>query len=264
MKNCLKILALALLVFSVRADAAFAMAGEPSVLLHFADETRFYRVQSSDVLSALLMEKLTASGKFTLRSEVPVDIAVPPSLDTPDAPSSETGAEMPDAPAPQEAAASAQTAAKPRAISPAALKAVSEQYGARYAIYGTIRRLETVHTVYRDLGNAASVAGKIADIFTGGILGTVLGAFGGAGTAKDTLGVAVTVRVLDMADGQAVWEKDFASAVTIPDKNDPDADMVTAAGVQSNATLAKALDAVAEAAVKALIEEVGQNRLLIK
>ena len=236
MKKFLHILVLLTLFLSSQCSVAFAVSGEPSVLFRFADKTRFYRVPSADVLSALMMEKLVASGKFALSSERPVD----------------AGKEL-------SAVDGFQTK-----MPTETLKTIGASHGAKYAISGNIEKLGAVHTVYRDLGNAASTAGQIADIFTGGLAGTILGAFGGAGTAKDTLGVVVHVCVLDLSDGHPIWEKDFSVVETIPNRNDPNADLVDIGGVKANRTLAKAMETVAESAVKALIEDVGQNRLLIK
>ena len=237
MKKFLKLLTLVIAFCAAQQGTAFAVAGEPSVLLRFSDETRFYRVPSSDILSALMMEKLAASGKFSLRTEQVVDAA----REIPQNGMEQTG----------------------DSVAPDALKAIGAKYGANYAISGTIERLGTAHMVYRDLGNAASTAGQIASIFTGGIVGSILGAFGGASTTKDTLGVAVHIAVLDVSDGHPIWEKDFAAVEAIG-KEDPNADMVTVGGVQTNRTLAKAMESIADAAVQALIEDVGQNRLLIK
>lgn len=236
MKKFLHILALLAFLLLSQCGVAFAVSGEPSVLLRFSDETRFYRVPSADVLSTLMMEKLAASGKFVLRSERPID----------------AGKEHP-------AVDGSQTK-----MPPESLKTIGASYGAKYAVSGSIEKLGAVHTVYRDLGNAASAAGQIADIFTGGLAGAILGAFGGASTAKDTLGVVVNVCVLDLSDGRTIWEKDFSAVETIPNRDDPNTDVVDVGGISANRTLAKAMDTVADAAVKALIEDVGQNRLLIK
>ena len=237
MKKYFKILTLITFFLVAQCSIAFAVSGEPSVLLRFSDKTRFYRIPSTDILSTLMMEKLAASGKFVLRSARPIDAGKEQQL----------------------------VAGSPvEAIKPEVLKDISTSYGARYAISGTVAKLGTMHTVYRDLGNAASAAGQIADIFTGGLAGAILGAFGGASTTKDTLGVVVHVYVLDLSDGRSIWEKDFSVLETISSRDDPNDDLVDVGGIAANRTLAKAMDAVAEAAAKALIEDVGQNRLLIK
>lgn len=240
MKQMAKIFLLAVAVLCLQHGNAAAVSGEPSVLLRFSDATRFYRVPSADLLSACMMETMNTSGKFALQSPAPVDAG-------------------------QETVAEAGETARDGAIpSPETLRGIGAGHGARFAVYGRILGLETTHAVYRDLGHAAAAVGQIADIFAGSVVGAVFGAFGGAGTAKDTLRVAAHVYVLDLSDGRIVWDKEFSAEETIPG-GDPNADTVTAAGgLTANKTLVKAMDAVAGQAVKALIEDVGMNRLLIK
>lgn len=237
-------------------ESGAAAPVESSVLLRCGDETRFYRIPSADVLSALLLEKMNESGKFTLRANTPVAVEqgqkIEPATDRPDGMAGPTG--QTDQAGPED-----------KIISSDILKELGAKYDARFAVYGEITRLDARHTVYRELGQGASIAGQIADVFTGGIVGSVLGMFGGAATARDTLEAAAHVYILDLTDGRSIWDKEITAAEKISGKGDPNLDTVTTAGgLTVNKTVAKALDSLAAQAVTSLIEEVGANRLLIK
>lgn len=250
MKRWAKIFLVVGAAFFLPWESGAATPVESSVLLRCGDETRFYRIPSADVLSSLMLEKMNESGNFTLRANSPV--AVEPGKKTELAMDGQTGQ-------------TDQTGPEDKILSSEILKELGAKYDARFAVYGEITRLDARHTVYRELGKGASIAGQIADVFTGGIVGSVLGMFGGAATARDTLEAAAHVYVLDLTDGRSIWDKEITAAEKISGKGDPGLDTVTAAGgFTVNKTIAKALDSLAAQAVKSLIEEVGANRLLIK
>lgn len=253
MKRWAKILLIVGAALFLQCESGAAAPVESSVLLRCGDETRFYRIPSADVLSSLMLEKMNKSGKFALRENIPVAMEhrkeIEPSMDGPTGQDGQTE----------------QTGQEDKILSSEILKEFGAKYDAKFAVYGEITRLDARHTVYRELGKGASVAGQIADVFTGGIVGSVLGMFGGAATAKDTLEAAAHIYVFDLTDGRSIWDKEITAAEKISGKGDPNLDTVTTAGgFTVNKTLAKAMDSLATQAVKSLIEEVGANRLFIK
>lgn len=241
MKRWVKIFLIVMAALFLPYESGSAAPVESSILLRFEDETRFCRIPSADVLSSLMLEKMKESGKFALRFEAPVTMEQSNRLEPPVA---EHGDEI---------------------LSSEIAKNLGTKYDARFAVYGKITRLDARHAVYRDLGKAASAAGEIANIFSGGIVGSILGMFGGAATAKDTLEAATHIYVLDLTDGRSIWDKEIVAVEKISGNGDPKLDTVTlASGVTVNRTVARSLESIAGQAVKTLIEEVGTNRLLIK
>lgn len=262
MKRWAKIFLVVVAALFLQCESGAAAPVESSVLLRWGDETRFYRIPSADVLSSLMLEKMNESGKFTLRENFPVAVEqgkkIEPSTTGRAGQAGQVGQIGQDG-------QTEQAGQEDKVLSSEILKVLGAKYDARFAVYGEITRLESRHTVYRELGQGASIAGQIADVFTGGIVGSVLGMFGGAATAKDTLEAAAHIYVLDLTDGRCIWDKEITAAEKISGKGDPNLDMVTTAGgLTVNKTIAKALDSLAAQAVKLLIEEVGSNRLLIK
>lgn len=253
MKRWAKIFLVVVAALFLQCESGAAAPVESSVLLRWGDETRFYRIPSADILSSLMLEKMNESGKFTLRANAPVAVEHRRKIErSTDGPAGQTGQIE-------------QAGQEDKILSSEILKGIGAKYDARFAVYGEITRLDARHTVYRELGKGASIAGQIADVFTGGIAGSVLGMFGGAATAKDTLEAAAHIYILDLTDGRSIWDKEITAAEKIAGKGDPNFDTVTTAGgFTVNKTIAKALDSLAAQAVKLLIEEVGSNRLLIK
>lgn len=212
--------------FFMGSGTAQAMSGEPCVLTAFSDKTRFYRIPTSDVLSSFMLEKMMEAGRFSLREGTPVPVT--------------GGGESTEE-----------------------FKKIGKAYDAPFIISGTVRKLSTSHRVYRDLGHAASAAGDVIGMIGGGILGSVIGAFGRAATVKDTLSVTVDVSVISASDGRPVWTKEIS--VDTPISSDaPEGPFVTVAGHEVNKYFAAAMEAVATEAVKSLTEDVGANRVIVR
>lgn len=234
------------------------VAAASGVLMKFTDNTRFYKIGSSEILSDLITEKLIASGKFRLKERYPIDISAERKLyekNAAEKDNAEIAIETGNLDAlfsgegfNQNKAGNIDTAVTGQIVQPELTRAIGEKNGVEYLIQGTMEGIGFGVTEDDSIGKTAT---QIAQMH--GTIGTIGKIFSGAKTQKKFLGVAVSMRIIEANTGKVVWDKKIVgySHVTSLSNNK----LAIGNKKLQEETFHKALNEAAENIVKAVIKD---------
>ena len=246
-----------------------AEAAPTFVLMKFTDDTRYDLIESAESLSDLVMEKLIASGKVTLKETYPLDEKIEAQLydeKMRDLRQLETAFETNEFNALFESegfdenkAQSIATAQVGQIITPEITSAIGEKHGADYLIQGTIINLGTggwwnpdFERLSDDVNKASALHGISAD----------MGAISDIMTFDVTttgIGVQCDVRIIEAASGKVVWSK---RVVGVHEQKSFDFLFMTIGNRKLNNNLyAKAMNKAADKIVAALMNDVDAGLL---
>lgn len=266
-------------VFAVSAlfiQPVFAAAtNEPCVMLKFNDETRFYKIGAADMLSDLVMEKLLASGKFSLKETRPLDPVAEQKLYDGNATANQHMNEAAKSGKYDDVfdgegfsdkkALDITQAKKWQTVSPELMASIGQNHKAAYIIQGSIVNMGKGLRLKDDIGRTASIVGGIANLAGFGKLGgAVSDTLGGTITEENTLGVLVTLRVIEAQSGLVVWNKEVLGKSTIKQHRNKRNDVTVGTDKMTNEIFAKAVDNAADEVVKALIADAEAGKLFVK
>ena len=246
-----------------------AEAAPTFVLMKFTDDTRYDLIESAESLSDLVMEKLIASGKVTLKETYPLDEKIEAQLydeKMRDLRQLETAFETNEFNALFESegfdenkAQSIATAQVGQIITPEITSAIGLKHGADYLIQGTIINLgtggwwnESFERLSDDVNKASALHGISAD----------MGAISDVMTIDITttgVGVQCDVRIIEAATGKVIWTK---RVVGVHEQKSFDFLFMTIGNRKLNNNLyAKAMNKAADKIVAALVDDLNAGLL---
>ena len=231
------------------------------VFMRFSDVTRFVKMDSAAILSDLVMEKLLTSGKFNLKETKFIDSDIEKLLydhHVSDVKNAQLGIATQnfnaifESPAfDEEKSDSIAYAEVGQIIQPEITSKIGQEHGAKYLIHGTIINLasgDQFEMISTSLLNAATLG-----------MGSLLMATGKFGGKITSLAVQAKLNVIEAQTGKVVWQNIVVgtgsqtkfSAVVAEVGNDK----------LNSEMYVEALNSVADQAVKALINDIENNKL---
>ena len=261
---------LMLLMFNVTALAA----NNPTcVLMKFTDDTRYDLIESAELLSDLVMEKMLASGKFNLKETRPLDEDMETALydeKMRDLKGLEYSFETNDFNSLFESdsfkerkAQSIATAQVGQIITPEMTSAIGAAHKADYLIQGTIINLGTGNwwnNDYEKVSENVNMASELAaTTMPSSAFGDIIG---GVDVKKMGIGVQCDVRIIKAETGEVIWNK---RVIGLTEQSSFILGPVVIGSRKLSANLyAKSMDKAAKKIVDSLIEDMDNNHLFIK
>ncbi len=261
--------------------SVFAMeASNPTcVLMKFTDDTRYDLIESADVLSDLVMEKMVASGRFNLKETRPIDedmeaqlydervqefMALDAALETGDFNEVFEGPGFSE-----EKAQSIASACVGQIVTPAITAAIGRDHKAEYLIQGTVINLGTGNWWNSDFDqmsgainmSTSMMGSSVAPNFLGGLgpLGSLLG---GIDIATTGIGVQCDIRIIKADTGEVIWSKRVNG---IERQRQVSVGFVSFGTTKLSANLySKAMDKAAQAIVNAMLSDMDAKKLFLK
>ena len=190
------------------------------ILMKFTDDTRFDKIQTTDTLSDLVLDKLLNSGKFNFKETKVIDENMEKQL------YEERVVEFQNAAKAmkngdfntlfegqgfsEEWAQTISTARIGQKISPDITSQIGKAHNAKYLIQGTIINVGTGDWLNDDARKAMQVAQTGMQLLGAG-MGAALGPAGmvlGAFQSKETgFGLLADLRIIKASDGKVIWHK---------------------------------------------------------
>lgn len=264
-----------LLLYSV----TYAAQQPTCVLMKFTDDTRYDLVESADMLSDLVMEKMVASGRFNLKETRPLDENMEAMLydeKMQELSSIERGMKTGDFDAMFEGegfrenkAQSIATASVGQFVTPSITAEIGKAHQAEYLVQGTIINLGTGNWWNEDyelISSAINLASALAGATAASNLLGSLGGLGGLAQGIDItmtgIGVQTDVRIIKAETGEVVWSK---RVVGLGTQKQVGLGFFTIGTSKLSANLyAKAMDRAATKIVDALIADMDTGKLFLK
>jgi len=261
--------------FFAVADFAFAAERPSCILMKFTDDTRYDAINSAQLLSELVLEKMSASKKFNLKETEPIDSKIEERLydekvddfkafnDALDSGNFSTFFEGDGFS--EKKAQSITSAQLGQILTPELTQEIGQMHGAEYLIQGTIINLGSGNWWNEDLamisGALTSLAAMSASAVSN-VLNSALGNFGGIDIQKNGIGVQCDVRIIKAETGEIIWSK---RVVGVGESSMISLGFVSfgARGLNEN-LYTKAMNKAADKIVSALLADMDNNQLFVK
>lgn len=270
-------IALSAMALATILQVGTAFANPTCVMLKFEDDTRFDRIQTTNTLSDLILEKLINTGKFNFKETKPIDAKLEKRLYDERANEIENLQwslrygnynRLFEGPGFNEKKAqSIATAKLGQFVTPEITNEIGYQHGAEYLIQGTIINLGTGAFTESKVANIANTALRAINSF--GSVGAAnflgpLGAIAGLiGVNKSNMGVQADVRVIRSNTGEVVWQKrvmgiNISKQITV-------GNLVKIGSIKlNNEMYFKAIDDAATKIANTLVADLDENKLFVK
>lgn len=251
-------------------------AERPScILMKFTDDTRYDAINSAQLLSELVLEKMSATKKFNLKETEPIDSKIEERLYNEkvddfkafnDALASGNFNTFFEGDGFSEKKAQSITSAQlGQILTPELTQEIGQLHGAEYLIQGTIINLGSGNWWNEDLsmisGALTSLAAASASAVSS-VLNNALGNFGGIDIEKNGIGVQCDVRIIKADTGEIIWNK---RVVGVGESSMVSFGFVSVGARGLNENLyTKAMNKAAEKIVTALVADMEKNQLFVK
>ena len=204
---------IAIFIFMISTNV-FANEYPTCIFLRFANDTRYKNIDSPELLSDLVMEKLLATGKFNLQETQPLDSKIETELYdetvrdlayTTNLRRNSNLSQLFEGPGFDELQAqSIATAALGQFIQPKITSAIGNAHGAEYIIQGTV--INMGDGVWNDLNSGLYTQG--AQILLSQVLSSSVG-FAGLGIERKEAGIGIQadLKIIKAATGEVIWRK---------------------------------------------------------
>lgn len=269
--------ALSAMALAVMMHASTAFANPTCVLLKFEDDTRFDRIETTNTLSDLILEKLINTGKFNFKESKPIDAKLEKRLYDERAQEIENLQwalrygnynKLFEGPGFNEKKAqSIATAKLGQIVSPEITNEIGYQHSAEYLIQGTIINLGSGSWTDNNISNIANTAINTIQSFNANGAANFLGPLGMiasiVGIEKNVMGVQADLRVIRSNTGEVVWQKrvtglDVTKQISV-------GGLVKVGTLKlSNEMYFKAVDDAATKIANTLVADLDANKLFVK
>ena len=256
-------------------NISYAAERPSCVLMKFTDDTRYDAINSAQLLSELVVEKMSASKKFNLKETEPIDSKIEERLynekvddfkafnDALDSGNFDTFFEGDGFS--EKKAQSITSAQLGQILTPELTQEIGQLHGAEYLIQGTIINLGVGNWWNEDFSMISGALTALAAMSTSAVssvLNGALGNFGGIDIQKNGIGVQCDVRIIKAETGEIIWSK---RVVGVGESSMFSFGFVSfgARGLNEN-LYTKAMNKAAEKIVTALVADMDNNQLFVK
>ena len=261
------ILVLMTVMFSLLySTAVFAGEEQTCVLIKFSNDTRYKKVDTANLLSDLVLEKLVASGKFNFKETIPIDEDLEKkiydiksrelanaeiAMNTGNLNELFEGSGFDD-----KQAQSVGTATLGQIITPSVTAEIGQNHNAEYLIQGNIISLGNGAWIDSGVSNSVNNINLVSGITGAGIfLPSIDQKEGGIGVQTD-------LRVIKASTGEVIWRK------IVIGKSTSTLTSVGAFKIGSSKVTsehyAKAVENAAQQIADAMVEDLNRHRLFVK
>lgn len=273
-----KILSLATaFVMSLALNTGVASASPGCILLRFEDDTRFDKVETTNTLSDLVLEKLLNSGKFNFKETKPINESLEKKLYDEKANELENLQwalrygdynRLFEGPGFNEKKAqSIATATIGQYVTPSITQQIGQQHNADYIIQGTIINLGTGGWAENKIANIANTVNQAVSILGSTGAANFLGPIGMiasmVGVKKGIIGVQADMRLIKTETGEVIWQKRITGLDITKQVSVANVIKVGTAKV-SNEMHFKAVEDAATKIADTLIADIDANQLFVK
>ena len=264
-------------VLTMALNTAIASASPSCIMLRFEDDTRFDKVETTNTLSDLVLEKLLNSGKFNFKETKPINESLEKKLYDEKANELENlqwslrygdYSRLFEGPGFNEKKAqSIATATVGQYVTPSITKYIGDQHNAEYIIQGTIINLGTGGWADNRIANIASTVNQAVSVLGSTGAANFLGPVGMIasmiGVKKGIIGVQADMRLIKASTGEVIWEKritglDVTKQVSV-------ANIIKVGSAKLNNEMHfKAIEDAATKIADTLIADIDANQLFVK
>lgn len=273
-----KILSIAAgLALSLALNANIASANPSCIMLKFEDDTRFDKIETTNTLSDLVLEKLLNSGKFNFKETKPIPESIEKKLYDEKANELENLRwslrygnynRLFEGPGFNEKKAqSIATAFVGQYVTPEITRNIGQQHNADYIIQGTIINLgiggwaeNKISTIANGVNQAMAVFGSTGAANFLGPVGMIASM---VGVKKGIIGVQADLRLIKAESGEVIWQKRVTGLDVTKQVSVGGLIKVGTAQV-SNEMHFKAVDDAATKIANTLIADIDANQLFVK